>query len=77
MKRCPYHDRELVQATVTDSRGKVTTFLRCPFKIVPEPEHGYLPGGLFCSFKRPLKLYSPTGERRAARKTKSCQLKTK
>jgi hypothetical protein len=63
MKLCPHHGLELKPATVTDSRGKSTRFLRCPFGFTPGVPIEHRALGERCTYARPIKLYSPEGKR--------------
>lgn len=72
-RTCPTHGLELARTSVTDSRGKTTVFLRCPFrKNVAQFQGGNpVPVSIFtetCLFSRSIKLYSAGGKRVAARR---------
>lgn len=67
---CPYHHVALVRAVVRDSRGRETTFLRCPAGFNPGmPLAAQGAGFQACKFMRPLKLYTQSGGRQKGRKT--------
>jgi hypothetical protein len=66
-KQCSIHGLELVKASVTDSRGKTTVFLRCPFGFQPDRPMSERTFVQRCMYMRPLKLYRD-GKRIASRK---------